>query len=671
MFEQILTNEDYRQLVDFLNAQSLKYYNDAEPDIPDATYDELFRKLKAYEDKHPKSVLPISPTQRIGAPVMVRHKQPHKRQMQSLDNAFNEVEFSEFLDRCYELTQSTEMCSELKFDGLAISIHYRDGVLEYAVTRGDGNIGELITENVKAIANVPMSIPYKEDIEIRGECVISKHSFARLNDAQRNKGEKLYINARNAIAGIVRQFDPKRVWVANPSFYCYDVIGGTGFTTQAGLLEFSRGLGFVTSPYGINNGLNSCMEAYSAILNSRADLPFDIDGVVFKLNDLAKAAIAGSTSRVPRTSIAFKLPPEEVQAELLDVEFQVGRTGVVTPVAKISPVFVGGVTVSSVTLHNADEIKRLGAVIGDQVIVRRAGDVIPEIVKVISNFDKLVGGWRAIEFPTNCPSCGSVLEKELIVESGGKMRESVAWRCNDSSRCPAQKINSLQHFASRKAMNIQGLGPSMLEWLVSSGMVSDCLSLMTLPDVATLTNANTEGKNFIKVCEEIKQARNTTLPRFIYALGIRDVGESAALVLARYFKTPMALLETFSDVNKVEVLQIPDIGPVTKVRIYNFFKNPITFLNTRELIGMLNFAPMAEVIRSEFTGKRIVITGSFGDIGRAEIGSRLKELGAEISDSVSAKTDLLICGSNAGTKLTNALKHNVPVKYDLEGIFNK
>ncbi len=669
MFEQILSDDDYKQLVDFLNAQSLKYYNDAEPDIPDATYDELFRKLKAYEDKHPKSVLPISPTQRIGAPVMVRHKQPHKRQMQSLDNAFNEVEFSEFLDRCYELTQSTDMCSELKFDGLAISIHYRDGMLDYAVTRGDGNIGELITENVKAIANVPMSIPYKEDIEIRGECVISKQSFARLNDAQRNKGEKLYINARNAIAGIVRQFDPKRVWVANPSFYCYDVIGGTGFTTQAGLLEFSQELGFVTSPYGINNGLNSCMEAYGAILNSRADLPFDIDGVVFKLNDLAKAAIAGSTARVPRTSVAFKLPPEEVQTELLDVEFQVGRTGVVTPVAKISPVFVGGVTVSSVTLHNADEIKRLGAMIGDQVIVRRAGDVIPEIVKVVSNFDKLVGGWVSIKFPCNCPSCGGPLEKDIITE-GSKTRESVAWRCNNTGACPAQLLTSLQHFASRKAMNIQGLGPSMIEWMIESGMVNDVLMLMRVPEVYPPQVAGTQSKNFEKVCEEIKQAHNTTLPRFIYSLGIRDVGESAALVLAKYFKTPKAFFDTFCDLNKVEELSIPDIGPVTKVRIYRYLQSERNFLTVHGLITRLAFAPMTESIHSEFTGKRIVITGSFGDIGRTEIGNRLKELGAEISDSVSAKTDLLICGSNAGTKLANALKHNVPVKYDLEGIFN-
>ena len=631
----------------------------------------MFRQLKDYETLHSDEVVNHSPTQRIGAPVNVRHKHPHKRQMQSLDNAFNEIEFSEFLDRCYELTQSTEMCSELKFDGLAISIHYRNGMLDYAVTRGDGNIGELITENVKAIANVPMSIPYNDDIEIRGECVISKQSFARLNDAQRNKGEKLYVNARNAIAGIVRQFDPKRVWLANPSFYCYDVIGGTGFTTQAGLLESSRELGFVTSPYGINNGLNSCMEAYNAILNSRSDLPFDIDGVVFKLNDLAKAAIAGSTSRVPRTSVAFKLPPEEVISEFLEIDYQVGRTGVVTPVAKISPVFVGGVTVSSVTLHNADEIARLDLMIGDQVIVRRAGDVIPEIVKAIHNFDKQDSSWRKIIFPKNCPSCGSLLEKELIAESGGKMRESVAWRCNNSSHCPAQLINSLQHFASRKAMNIQGLGPSMIEWMVNSGMVTDVFTLMRVPEIYPPHVAGNESKNFAKVCDEIIQARSTTLPRFIYALGIREVGESAALTLAKYFKTPAAFFDTFCDVEKVENLQIPDIGPVTKVRIYRFLQDDNNFSMFRGLVGMLNFAPMTETIRSEFTGKRIVITGSFGDIGRTEIGDRLKELGAEISGSVSIKTDLLICGTNAGSKLDDAQKLNIPVKYDLEGIFNK
>ena len=631
------------------------------PTIPDAEYDRLFHQLKALEAAHPELITADSPTQRVGAKPLsgfaqIRHEIP----MLSLDNAFSDEEFYAFVkrieDRLIRLPEPLTFCCEPKLDGLAVSILYVNGVLTQAATRGDGTTGEDITANIRTIRNIPLQLLMDNPptrLEVRGEVFMPHAGFERLNQQALEKGEKTFANPRNAAAGSLRQLDPKitskRPLVLNA--YGIGIAEGVDLpNTHYDRLQWLKSIGIPVNPeIRLCNGTDEVLDFYRDIQNKRSSLGYDIDGTVLKINDIALQEKLGFISKAPRWAIAYKFPAQEELTRLNDVEFQVGRTGAITPVAKLEPVFVAGVTVSNATLHNADEIERLDIAIGDTVVIRRAGDVIPQIIGVLH--DRRPADARPIVFPETCPVCDSA-----IVRIEG---EAVA-RCTGGLFCAAQRKEALKHFVSRKAMDIDGVGGKLIEQLVDRELIHTPADLFKL-DLTTLTRLERMGtKSAENALASLEKAKNTTLARFIFALGIREVGEATALNLANHFKT----LEALQNADLKALQQVPDVGEVVANRILAFWHEPHNVAVVNDLIAQgvhWETVETKEVTENRFKGKTVVLTGTLTQMGRNEAKALLQDMGAKVSGSVSAKTDFVIAGDAAGSKLTKAQELGVTV----------
>ena len=631
------------------------------PTIPDAEYDRLFHQLKALEAAHPELITADSPTQRVGAKPLsgfaqIRHEIP----MLSLDNAFSDEEFYAFVkrieDRLIRLPEPLTFCCEPKLDGLAVSILYVNGVLTQAATRGDGTTGEDITANIRTIRNIPLQLLMDNPparLEVRGEVFMPHAGFERLNQLALEKGEKTFANPRNAAAGSLRQLDPKitskRPLVLNA--YSIGIAEGVDLpNTHYDRLQWLKSIGIPVNPeIRLCNGTDEVLDFYRDIQNKRSSLGYDIDGTVLKINDIALQEKLGFISKAPRWAIAYKFPAQEELTRLNDVEFQVGRTGAITPVAKLEPVFVAGVTVSNATLHNGDEIERLDIAIGDTVVIRRAGDVIPQIIGVLH--DRRPADARPIIFPKTCPVCDSA-----IVRIEG---EAVA-RCTGGLFCAAQRKEALKHFVSRKAMDIDGVGGKLIEQLVDRELIHTPADLFKL-DLTTLTRLERMGaKSAENALASLEKAKNTTLARFIFALGIREVGEATALNLANHFKT----LEALQNADLEALQQVPDVGEVVANRILAFWHEPHNVAVVNDLIAQgvhWETVETKEVTENRFKGKTVVLTGTLTQMGRNEAKALLQDMGAKVSGSVSAKTDFVIAGDAAGSKLTKAQELGVAV----------
>ena len=631
------------------------------PTIPDAEYDRLFHQLKALEAAHPELITADSPTQRVGAKPLsgfaqIRHEIP----MLSLDNAFSDEEFYAFVkrieDRLIRLPEPLTFCCEPKLDGLAVSILYVNGVLTQAATRGDGTTGEDITANIRTIRNIPLQLLMDNPparLEVRGEVFMPHEGFERLNQQALEKGEKTFANPRNAAAGSLRQLDPKitskRPLVLNA--YGIGIAEGVDLpNTHYDRLQWLKSIGIPVNPeIRLCNGTDEVLDFYRDIQNKRSALGYDIDGTVLKINDIALQEKLGFISKAPRWAIAYKFPAQEELTRLNDVEFQVGRTGAITPVAKLEPVFVAGVTVSNATLHNGDEIERLDIAIGDTVVIRRAGDVIPQIIGVLH--DRRPADARPIVFPETCPVCDSA-----IVRIEG---EAVA-RCTGGLFCAAQRKEALKHFVSRKAMDIDGVGGKLIEQLVDRELIHTPADLFKL-DLTTLTRLERMGaKSAENALASLEKAKNTTLARFIFALGIREVGEATALNLANHFKT----LEALQNADLEALQQVPDVGEVVANRILAFWHEPHNVAVVNDLIAQgvrWETVETKEVAENRFKGKTVVLTGTLTQMGRNEAKALLQDMGAKVSGSVSAKTDFVIAGDAAGSKLTKAQELGVTV----------
>ena len=631
------------------------------PTIPDAEYDRLFHQLKALEAAHPELITADSPTQRVGAKPLsgfaqIRHEIP----MLSLDNAFSDEEFYAFVkrieDRLICLPEPLTFCCEPKLDGLAVSILYVNGVLTQAATRGDGTTGEDITANIRTIRNIPLQLLMDNPparLEVRGEVFMPHAGFERLNQLALEKGEKTFANPRNAAAGSLRQLDPKitskRPLVLNA--YSIGIAEGVDLpNTHYDRLQWLKSIGIPVNPeIRLCNGTDEVLDFYRDIQNKRSSLGYDIDGTVLKINDIALQEKLGFISKAPRWAIAYKFPAQEELTRLNDVEFQVGRTGAITPVAKLEPVFVAGVTVSNATLHNGDEIERLDIAIGDTVVIRRAGDVIPQIIGVLH--DRRPADARPIIFPKTCPVCDSA-----IVRIEG---EAVA-RCTGGLFCAAQRKEALKHFVSRKAMDIDGVGGKLIEQLVDRELVHTPADLFKL-DLTTLTRLERMGtKSAENALASLEKAKNTTLARFIFALGIREVGEATALNLANHFKT----LEALQNADLEALQQVPDVGEVVANRILAFWHEPHNVAVVNDLIAQgvrWETVETKEVAENRFKGKTVVLTGTLTQMGRNEAKALLQDMGAKVSGSVSAKTDFVIAGDAAGSKLIKAQELGVTI----------
>lgn len=631
------------------------------PTVPDSEYDRLFHQLKALELEHPEFLTSDSPTQRVGAKPLsgfsqIRHEIP----MLSLDNAFSDEEFNAFVkrieDRLIILPKPLTFCCEPKLDGLAVSILYVNGVLTQAATRGDGTTGEDITANIRTIRNIPLQLLTDNPptrLEVRGEVFMPHAGFERLNEYALEHGEKTFANPRNAAAGSLRQLDPnitsKRPLVLNA--YGIGIAEGVELpNTHYARLQWLKSIGIPVNPeIRLCNGTNEVLDFYRDIQNKRSSLGYDIDGTVLKINDIALQNELGFISKAPRWAIAYKFPAQEELTVLNDVEFQVGRTGAITPVAKLEPVFVAGVTVSNATLHNGDEIERLNIAIGDTVVIRRAGDVIPQIIGVLH--ERRPDNAKPIIFPINCPVCDS----QIIRIEG----EAVA-RCTGGLFCAAQRKEALKHFVSRKAMDIDGVGGKLIEQLVDRELVHTPADLFKL-DLTTLTRLERMGaKSAENALNSLEKAKSTTLARFIFALGIREVGEATALNLANHFKT----LDALKAADLEQLQQVPDVGEVVANRIFVFWREAHNVAVVEDLIAQgvhWETVEVKEASENFFKDKTVVLTGTLTQMGRNEAKALLQQLGAKVSGSVSSKTDFVIAGDAAGSKLAKAQELNITV----------
>ena len=644
--------ERLEMLREQLHSYSYHYYVLNESSIPDAEYDRLFAELQEIEAAHPEWHSPDSPSQRVGAAPLAAFSQVrHETPMLSLDNVFSEQALLDFDQRIKSrLNDNAELryACEPKLDGIAASLLYVDGVLVRGATRGDGRVGEDITQNVKTIASIPLKLRgsgWPDELEVRGEIYMPRSGFARINDLARNSDGKVFVNPRNAAAGSLRQLD-SRITASRPlEMSCYGIAQGDGeawFHSHSEGLARLRDWGFLVSPeLRVVDSIDGCLEYYQDLLARRDSLAYDIDGIVFKVDSLALQDKLGFVSRAPRWAIAHKFPAQEEITQLRDVEFQVGRTGAVTPVAKLEPVFVGGVTVSNASLHNFDEVARLNVMIGDYVVVRRAGDVIPQIVQVVA--ERRPAEARAIVAPVRCPVCDSALERAP--------GEAVL-RCTGGLVCGAQRKEAIKHFASRKAMDIEGLGDKLVEQLVDAGLIETVADLfvLTLDALAGLDRMG--QKSAENVLAALEKSRTTTLPRFLYSLGIREVGEATALNLANHFGELPALIAASEE----ELLSVADVGPIVASHIHAFLSSDYN----REVINLLLErgvhwpAPRQAGGEQPLAGQTWVLTGNLESMTRGEAKEKLQALGAKVAGSVSAKTDCVAAGASAGSKLAKA-----------------
>ncbi|CAM4307764.1 NAD-dependent DNA ligase LigA [Vibrio agarivorans] len=651
-----------QELRETLHYHAVKYYVEDSPELPDVEYDRLMRELLDLEAAHPELVTIDSPSQRVGgAPLAGFESVTHELPMLSLDNAFDDDELDGFAKRANErlIAEKVEQfCCEPKLDGLAVSLLYENGVLVQAATRGDGSTGENITENVRTISAIPLKLQgnnWPTRIEVRGEVFMPKAGFERLNEQAQKKGEKVFVNPRNAAAGSLRQLD-SRITATRPlSFYAYSVGIVEGMSLSSSHYERFlqlKGWGLPMCPETQRlDNLEQVKEYYTSILDKRDALPYEIDGVVIKVDSIAQQESLGFVARAPRWAIAYKFPAQEELTTLNDVEFQVGRTGAITPVAKLEPIFVGGVTVSNATLHNADEIARLEVKIGDCVVIRRAGDVIPQIVSVVS--ERRPENAQEIVFPTQCPVCQSEVER---VEG-----EAVA-RCSGGLVCQAQRKEALKHFVSRKALDVDGLGEKVIEQLVDREMVETPADLFKL-SAGIITVLDRMGpKSAQNVVNALEKSKQTTLPRFLYSLGIREVGEATAANLAQHFLT----LDSIQAASHEQLLEVSDVGEIVASHITAFFSQEKNQQVIDDLLAQgitwQEVEAIDESTPQPLAGLTVVLTGSLSKLTRSDAKAALQNLGAKVTGSVSKKTDMLFAGENAGSKLAKAQELGIEIK---------
>ncbi len=641
-----------KELSELLEEYNYQYYVLDDPSVSDSEYDHIFQKLQKLERENPDLISPNSPTQKVGGIALTKFEQvTHRIPMLSLDNVFEAQALTDFMQRAIDKSANAEtaFCIEPKLDGLAASIIYENGLLVQAATRGDGQTGENVTENVKTIANLPLKLRGENIpplLEVRGEVFMLKAGFNKLNEGLIKAGEKPFVNPRNAAAGSLRQLDSKVAASRPLAFYCYGVgvFAGDFPDSQFERIQQLKGWGLpVSEEVKRVVGNDNCQAYYQAIQKKRPNLAYEIDGVVYKVDNISVQDKLGFVARAPRWASAYKFPAEEAVTVVENVEFQVGRTGAITPVAKLQPVFVGGVTVSNATLHNKDEIERLGILIGDQVVVRRAGDVIPQVARVLAD-KRDPETTREIEFPTVCPVCQSSVER---------IEGEATVRCAGGLYCEAQRKEAIKHFASRKALDIDGLGNKLVELLVDQKMIQDPAQLFSLTTAQVSSLPRMGETSAKKLINSLQVSKKTTLARFLYSLGIREVGEATANNLASHYKT----IEAIESAGIEDLKSVSDVGEIVAKHIYYFFRQPHNIEVVSKLIAAgIHWQEIAEVKESELPllGQTFVITGSFDKMSRSDIKLALQALGAKVAGSVSKKTSTVVAGEAAGSKLTKA-----------------
>lgn len=645
-----------------INEHNTRYYVYDAPVVSDAEYDRLMRQLQALEHQYPSIVSPLSPTQRVGgAPIAAFDTVRHALPMLSLDNAFDDTDVVAFDRRVSEslrgsgllgLQGQVKYLAEYKFDGLAVSLRYERGVLVQAATRGDGLQGEDVTHNIRTIRSIPLQLgaDAPDVLEVRGEVFMNTQDFQRLNQQQQSRGEKIFVNPRNAAAGSLRQLDP-RIAARRPlRFFAYGwgQTNGSVLAEQSSMLEWLSRLGLPVNPdRRVVEGVSGLLAFYAEVGQRRAGLPFDIDGVVYKVDSLRAQEVLGFVARAPRFALAHKFPAQEETTTLLGIDIQVGRTGAITPVARLMPVFVGGVTVTNATLHNEDEIRRKDVRIGDTVIVRRAGDVIPEVVGPI--LERRPDDARFFDMPSHCPVCGSAIHRSPD--------ESIS-RCTGGLFCAAQRKQSLLHAAGRKALDVEGLGEKLVDQLVDSGRVKSLADLFTLRVEDLLLFDRMGRKSAENLVAALEKARTPTLGRLLFALGIRHVGETTARDLARHFGSLAAVVAA----DESALLAVPDVGPIVAQSILEFFSEAhnLEVINALEKTGVQPQSD-AEPVRQLLAGKTLVLTGTLPSLSRDEATRMIMASGGKVSGSVSRKTAYVVAGEEAGSKLAKAEELGVPV----------
>ena len=641
------------------------YYSLDAPEIPDADYDALLIRLEELEKEY-DLVISDSPTQRVGgAPLSQFAEVTHEIPMLSLAKVFSEKDLRDFETRIKKRLGSEEelvYSCEPKVDGIAVSLLYVDGLLYRAATRGDGVIGEDITHNVKTIRSIPLKLSQKKSrsrLEIRGEIFLSKPGFESINKKALNEGSKIFVNPRNTAAGAVRQLDSKATAKIPLEMYCYSVgiVEGINLPRRlSAIFEELAELGLPVNPERKTaNGIDGCIDYCTSLLSKRGDLVYEIDGAVIKIDDLITQQALGQNTKSPRWAMAYKFPAEEKSTKILDVGFQVGRTGTITPVARLDPVFVGGVTVSKTTLHNMDEIERLGLRIGDTVVVRRAGDVIPKVIKVLNQGENK--NREKVKLPNNCPACGSPIEKD----------GEVLYRCSTRFICPAQQKESIKHFSSRTAMDIEGLGSKLVDQLVDEGLISNVadIYLLTTQQLSQLERMGMKSAQ--NLVDMIEKSKDTTLLRFLFALGIREVGDATALALVNHFGD----IDPIAKATSEELEEVEDIGPIVAEHISAFFENKdnLSLIEKLKKVGIK--WPTVDVGASErpLEGQTFVLTGTLETMSRSNAKTKLSGLGAKVVGSVSQNTNFVVAAPGAGSKLTKAEDLGVKIMNEEEFLF--
>lgn len=672
-----MTHTQYTALQDAIRNYNHQYYVLDNPTVPDAEYDRALRELQALEAQYPEWLTADSPSQRVGdKPLDAFEQVQHAVPMLSLDNAFNSEELQEFdrrvRERLHKQTgrdldkQITYTC-EPKLDGIAVSLTYKNGVLETGATRGDGSTGENITQNLRTVGSIPLKLlgeGWPEVLEVRGEAYMPTAGFEALNARLIEQGEKTYVNPRNTAAGSLRQLD-SRITATRALEMCAYSLGQVS-DPQAlpqqhfDVLEQLQQWGFrINSQMQRVQGIQACLDYYDSLSEKRMGLPYDIDGIVFKVDEFALQQHLGFVARAPRWAIAHKFPAQEEMTKLLKVEYQVGRTGAVTPVARLEPVFVGGVTVSNATLHNMDEIARLDLHEGDTVIIRRAGDVIPKVVQAV--LDRRIGGAKAFVAPEHCPVCEGELERG---------EGEAALRCPNGLSCGAQVKEAIKHFVSRKAMDIDGLGDKLVEALVDEGHIKHVADLYELTHPALANMERMGDKSAANLINALGDSTSTTLPRFLFGLGIREVGEATARSLAMHY----GKLDNIMAATQEDLEEVDDVGPIVAGRIVHFFADE----HNQQVIQALRLAgiswpetepkPKEQQAELPLSGKTYVVTGTLSTMGRDEVKAKLQECGAKVAGSISKKTDCVIAGEKAGSKLTKANDLGIPVLDEQQAI---
>ena len=649
--------ERARQLRDTLNYHNHRYHVLDDPETSDAEYDRLMRELETLERSYPELKTADSPTQRVGAAPLAQFGEvQHRVPMLSLGNAFETQEVRDFDRRVKERLETEEVVyvGETKLDGLAIALRYEKGVLVQAATRGDGSTGEDVTQNVRTIRLIPLALQRNppDVLEVRGEIYMTTLAFEQLNERQAARGEKLFANPRNAAAGGLRQLDSRKTAERSLSMFAYGVgeIEGTTLPdTHFGVLDQLSDWGLpVSSERARLSGVDQCLGFYDDVGSRRARLGYEIDGVVYKVDSLSDQNQLGQVARAPRWALAHKFPAEQAITEVAGIDVQVGRTGALTPVARLLPIKVGGVTVTNATLHNQDEIERKDVRVGDTVIVRRAGDVIPEVVRVLT--DKRPPGTEAYRLPSSCPECGS----DAIRAEG----EAVV-RCSGGLFCPAQRKQAIRHFASRRALDIEGLGDKLVDQLVEKKLIDSVVDLYAL-DLETLSSLERMAeKSAQNLLDALEASKDTTFERFLYGLGIPDVGETTAQTLAAHFGTVDAL----ATCDEESLQRIPDVGPVVAREIVNFFTHRynLEVLEGLRSVLRVEITQTPDLQGADLSGKTFVLTGTLSSMGRDEAKRRVQALGAKVSGSVSKKTSFVVAGADAGSKLEKAVALGVEV----------